>query len=105
MLPGEVGVARQDDALRAVLVIPDGGRHLAPVGDVDDEGADGVGAVVEADGVFGSAHGPCYIISPRLPVQQIGGVVEAAHFAHLLIASFRLHSGCEAIPHLPRSKC
>ena len=58
MLPREVRVARQDDPLRAVRVVPDRGRHLAPVGDVDDQGADGVGAVIEADGVLGSAHGP-----------------------------------------------
>ena len=57
MLPGKVRVARQDDALRAVGVVPHRGRHLAPVGDVDDESADGVGAVIEPDGVLGCAHG------------------------------------------------
>ena len=58
MLPGKVGVVRQNDPLCAVGVVPNRGRHLAPVGDVDDEGADGVGAVIETDGVLGCAHGP-----------------------------------------------
>jgi hypothetical protein len=58
MLPGKVRIARQDNPLRTVFIIPNRGRHLTPVGDVHDQGPDGVGAVVEADGVLGCAHGP-----------------------------------------------
>ena len=52
MLPGEVRVARQDHALRAVRVSPDGGGDFRAVGDVDDEGANRVRAVVQTDGVL-----------------------------------------------------
>ena len=56
MLPREIRVAGQDHALRAVCVIPDGRADFRAVGDVDDEGANRVRAVIQTDGVFG-AHG------------------------------------------------
>ncbi len=58
VLSRQVRIARQDDPLAAVLKGPNGRGHLAPVGDVDNQGAYGVGAVVEAEGVLGCAHGP-----------------------------------------------
>jgi len=53
MLPREVRVARQNHALRAVRVSQDGRGDFRAVGDVDDEGANGIRAVVETDGVTG----------------------------------------------------
>ena len=39
MLPREIWVAREHDALRAVRVSPHGGGNLRAIGDIDDEGA------------------------------------------------------------------
>ena len=54
MLPGEVGVAGKNHAVVAVRVLPDRGGDFLAVGDIDDEGANRVGAVIESDGVFGA---------------------------------------------------
>ena len=47
MLPGEIRVARQDHALRAVRVVQTAVADFRAVGDVDDEGANRVRAVVQ----------------------------------------------------------
>ena len=52
MLPGQVGVARQDDPLSSGGVVPNRGGDLPAVGSVDDESAHRVGAVVESEGVM-----------------------------------------------------
>ena len=52
MLPRQVRVARQNHTRIAVGVSPDSGGDFRSVGDVDDEGANGTGAVIEADRVF-----------------------------------------------------
>ena len=52
MLPRKVWIAREDDASGAVRITPDSGGDFRAVGDVDNEGANGVRAVVQADGVF-----------------------------------------------------
>ena len=55
MLPRQIGVARQNDALRAVRVSPHGGGHFRAVGDIDDERANRVCSVVQTNGVL-SCH-------------------------------------------------
>ena len=51
MLAGEVVVAGiEQDALLAAGVIDDGGAEFAAVCDIDDERADGVGAVIDSEG-------------------------------------------------------
>ena len=55
MLPREVRVAGQHHALRAVAINPDGSGDFRAVGDVDDEGANRVRAVVQTDGIL-DAH-------------------------------------------------
>ena len=56
-----------------MLIIPNSGAHFAPVGSVDNEGADRIGSVIKADGIFG-AHNlkvrrGCYFLC-WLDVQQ-----------------------------------
>ena len=54
MLPRQIGIARQNHAGLAVLVIPHRRRHFAPVGGIHNQRADGIGAVIQADGVLWS---------------------------------------------------
>ena len=55
MLSREIRVALENHALGAVGISPDGVGDLRAVGDVDDEGANRVRAVIQSDGVA-SAH-------------------------------------------------
>src|SRR5690606_5949972 len=56
MLPRQIGITAEDDAARAVLVLPDGSAHFPSAGGVHYEGADRVRAVIEAHRVT-RAHG------------------------------------------------
>ena len=76
MLPGEIGIAAQDDALGSVFVIPDRRAGFMAIGGVNDQGADGVGSVIQTDGVFG-AHGNilmfrCFFAMPSSPLCLTG---------------------------------
>ena len=54
ILAGEVVVLGiEEDALRAAGVVDDAGAELGAVAGADDEGADGVGAVINAEGEHG----------------------------------------------------
>ena len=52
MLPGEMMVVRvEENALGAAGIVDHRRAQLAAIGAVDNEGADGIGAEVDADGV------------------------------------------------------
>ena len=76
MLPGEIRVAAQDDARRAVFVIPDSGADFTAMGGINHQGTDGIGSVIKTDGVF-CAHGNilmfrCFFAMPSSPLCLTG---------------------------------
>ena len=55
MLPGKVRIARQNDPLPPVRIIPERGGYFAAIGCIDQQSAHGIRAVIESDDVF-AAH-------------------------------------------------
>jgi hypothetical protein len=55
MLPRQVGVARiEQDALLAGRIIDDRGAEFPSIAHIDDEGADGVGSIINTEGEWHS---------------------------------------------------
>ena len=52
VLPGEIGIAGDNDPFFAVRVNADGGTHFRPIGNIDHQSAHRVRAVIETDRVF-----------------------------------------------------
>ena len=62
MLARQLRVAPKHNAGMAVFVAPNGGGDFAAVGGIDEQGADGVGPVVETDRILGAHIGESVIL-------------------------------------------